>query len=220
MSLALFDMDGTIIDGDTNDISFNQYLAQGLIDKSVIDKLNYFEDLFYKGVLDINEFVRFAVTPLLNFSKEKRDLVLDNIVKNNIYPKVRLDALKQIKFHKDRGDTVVIVTSTMDYLVEVVARYLKVEYYLGAPMEQQDGRLTGKQAGIVPFQQDKITCVKEFAMRHHLSLEGMYGYGDSVNDIPMLSICEHKFAVNPNQKLLEHEFIKECTVLNWGLEWA
>ena len=216
MSLALFDMDGTIIDGDTNDISFNQYLAQGLIDKSVIDKLNYFEDLFYKGVLDINEFVRFAVTPLLNFTKEKRDLVLDNIVKNNIYPKVRLDALKQIKFHKDRGDTVVIVTSTMDYLVEVVARYLKVEYYLGAPMEQQDGRLTGKQAGIVPFQQDKITCVKEFAMQHHLSLEGMYGYGDSVNDIPMLSICEHKFAVNPNQKLLEHEFIKECTVLNWG----
>ena len=215
MSLALFDMDGTIIDGDTNDISFNQYLAQGLIDKSVIDKLNYFEDLFYKGVLDINEFVRFAVTPLLNFTKEKRDLVLDNIVKNNIYPKVRLDALKQIKFHQDRGDTVVIVTSTMDYLVEVVARYLKVEYYLGAPMEQQGGRLTGKQAGIVPFQQDKITCVKEFAMQHHLSLEGMYGYGDSVNDIPMLSICEHKFAVNPNQKLLEHEFIKECTVLNW-----
>ena len=215
MSLALFDMDGTIIDGDTNDISIHQYLAQGLIDKSVIDKLNYFEDLFYKGVLDINEFVRFAVTPLLNFSKEKRDLVLDSIVKNNIYPKVRLEALKQIKFHQDRGDTVVIVTSTMDYLVEVVARYLKVEYYLGAPMEQQDGRLTGKQAGIVPFQQDKITCVKEFAMRHHLSLEGMYGYGDSVNDIPMLSICEHKFAVNPNQKLLEHEFIKECTVLNW-----
>ena len=82
MSLALFDMDGTIIDGDTNDISFHQYLAQGLIDKSVIDKLNYFEDLFYKGVLDINEFVRFAVTPLLNFTKEKRDLVLDNIVKN------------------------------------------------------------------------------------------------------------------------------------------
>lgn len=216
MSLALFDMDGTIIDGDTNDISFNQYLAQGLIDKSVIDKLNYFEDLFYKGVLDINEFVRFAVTPLLNFTKEKRDLVLDNIVKNNIYPKVRLDALKQIKFHKDRGDTVVIVTSTMDYLVEVVARYLKVEYYLGAPMEKQDGRLTGKQAGIVPFQQDKITCVKEFAIQHHLSLEGAYGYGDSVNDIPMLSICEHKFAVNPNQKLLEHEFIKECTVLNWA----
>ena len=216
MSLALFDMDGTIIDGDTNDISFNQYLAQGLIDKSVIDKLNYFEDLFYKGVLDINEFVRFAVTPLLNFSKEKRDLVLDNIVKNNIYPKVRLDALKQIKFHKDRGNTVVIVTSTMDYLVQVVARYLNVEYYLGAPMEQQDGRLTGKQAGIVPFQQDKITCVKEFAMQHNLSLEGMFGYGDSVNDIPMLSICEHKFAVNPNQKLLEHEFIKECTVLNWA----
>ena len=216
MSLALFDMDGTIIDGDTNDISFHQYLGQGLIYKSVIDKLNYFEDLFYKGVLDINEFVRFAVTPLLNFTKEKRDLVLDNIVKNNIYPKVRLDALKQIKFHKDRGDTVVIVTSTMDYLVEVVASYLKVEYYLGAPMEQQDGRLTGKQAGIVPFQQDKITCVKEFAMQHHLSLEGAYGYGDSVNDIPMLSICEHKFAVNPNQKLLEHEFIKECTVLNWG----
>ncbi|MBQ2267501.1 MAG: HAD family phosphatase, partial [Succinivibrio sp.] len=169
-----------------------------------------------KGVLDINEFVRFAVTPILNFSKEKRDLILDSIVKNFIYPKVRAGALKQIKFHQDRGDTVVIVTSTMDYLVEVVARYLKVEYYLGAPMEQQDGRLTGKQAGIVPYQKDKITCVKKFAMQHNLSLEGMFGYGDSVNDIPMLSICEHKFAVNPNQKLLEHEFIKECTVLNWA----
>ena len=216
MSLALFDMDGTIIDGDTNDISFNQYLAQGLIDKSVIDKLNYFEDLFYKGVLDINEFVRFAVTPLLNFNKEKRDLILDSIVKNFIYPKVRAGALKQIKFHQDRGDTVVIVTSTMDYLVQVVARYLNVEYYLGAPMEQVNGKLTGKQAGIVPYQKDKITCVKKFAMQHNLSLEGMFGYGDSVNDIPMLSICEHKFAVNPNYKLLEHEFIKECTVVDWS----
>ena len=216
MSLALFDMDGTLIDGDTNDIYFSQYLAKGLIDKSVIDKLNYFEDLFYKGILDINEFVRFAVTPLLNFNKEKRDLILDSIVKNFIYPKVRAGALKQIKFHQDRGDTVVIVTSTMDYLVQVVARYLNVEYYLGAPMEQVNGKLTGKQAGIVPYQKDKITCVKEFAMQHNLSLEGMFGYGDSVNDIPMLSICEHKFAVNPNYKLLEHEFIKECTVVDWS----
>lgn len=215
MSLALFDMDGTLIDGDTNDISFSQYLAKGLIDNSVIDKLNYFEDLFYKGILDINEFVRFAVTPLLNFSKEKRDLVLDGIVKDHIYPKVRAGALKQIKFHQDRCDTVVIVTSTMDYLVEVVARYLNIEYYLGAPMEQVNGKLTGKQAGIVPYQKDKITCVKKFAMQHNLSLEGMFGYGDSVNDIPMLSICEHKFAVNPNYKLLEHEFIKECTVEDW-----
>ena len=103
----------------------------------------------------------------------------------------------------------------MDYLVQVVARYLNVEYYLGAPMEQVNGKLTGKQAGIVPYQKDKITCVKKFAMQHNLSLEGMFGYGDSVNDIPMLSICEHKFAVNPNYKLLEHEFIKECTVEDW-----
>ena len=216
MALAFFDMDGTLVNGDTNDISIGHFVDLKLAPKSIIETLNEYERRFYLGTLDINEFVRFACTPLLGLDKDKLDEVLTTTIRDHIITKVRSGALDEIKFHQAKGNTIVIVTSTMDYLVQKVAYFLGIEHYIAAPMERVDGVLTGKQCGIVPYQKDKVTRIKEFVKEHNLSLEGSYGYGDTINDIPMLSLCTYKYAVNPNEKLLEHEFIKECKIVDWN----
>lgn len=208
-------MDGTIINGDTNDLCFNEFLKLGLVDRPVIEKLNSLEQEFYKGTLDIRAFYDFAITPLMHLKMQEVDSIIHRIVKDTIIPHTMPGAVKAIKFHKDRGDIIVIVTSTMDYVVKHIASILGFDHFIAGNVVIRDNHLTHQIDGIIPFQKDKVVRIMEFAKKHSLSLEESYGYGDSINDLPMLSVCTHKFAVNPNRVLLEHEAIKELEIVSW-----
>ena len=215
MSLAFFDMDGTLVGGDTNDITLHHFVKLGIAPSDMLVKLSECERKFFEGSLDINDFVRFAVTPLLKLSKDEQYKVLHETVRDLIIPLVKPGAKRALEFHKKRGDRIFIVTSTCDYIVEHVALLLGIGDYIAAPMEKVDGRLTGKQSGIVPYQEDKVKRINEILKKDNLSLEDSYAYGDSINDLPMLMMCTHRFAVDPNEKLLNHPDLKALKVVNW-----
>ena len=215
MSLAFFDMDGTLVGGDTNDITLHHFVKLGLAPSDMLIKLTECERMFFEGSLDINEFVRFAVTPLLKLSKDEQYKVLHETVRDLIIPLVKPGAKRALEFHKSRGDRIFIVTSTCDYIVEHVASLLGISDYIAAPMEKVDGRLTGNQCGIVPYQEDKVKRINEVLKNENLSLDDSYAYGDSINDLPMLMMCTHRFAVDPNEKLLNHPDLKALKVVNW-----
>lgn len=215
MSIAFFDMDGTIIGGDTNDISIGEFVNRGIARESILTSLNNFERQFYEGTLNVSEFLKFAVKPLIGMDRDSLYKVLHDIVKTSIMPLVYPGAKRAIRFHNDRNDTVVIVTSTMDYLAEHIAEQLNIKYVIASPMEKKDGVLTGEICGIPAFQKDKVTRINMFLKEHDLTLEDSYGYGDTVNDVPMLMMCTHRYAVNPNKVLLESDSIKELTVVDW-----
>lgn len=215
MAVAFFDMDGTLIDGDTNDLSLRYFIEHGLAKPERYTQLRHYAELFFEGVLDINTFMKFAVEPLVGLSKEKLNLILSDCVKTMILPRVKKGAKEAVAFHKERGDISLIVTSTMDYLVEHIAKGVGIDYIIAAPMERIDGVLTGNQAGLVPFQGDKVVRIKEFLQEHNLNLEGSYAYGDSVNDLPMLLLCENRFAIDPNEKLISHPDFKKLVKKYW-----
>lgn len=215
MSIAFFDMDGTIVGGDTNDISIGEFVKRGIARPNIIKSLEDYERQFYEGTLNVRDFLKFAVKPLVGMDKETLYKVLHDIVKTSIMPVVYPGAKRAIKFHNDRNDTVVIVTSTMDYLAEHIAEQLNIRYVIASPMEKKDGVLTGEISGIPAFQKDKVTRINMFLKEHELTLDDSYAYGDTVNDVPMLMMCTHRYAVNPNRILLESESIKEMTVVDW-----
>lgn len=215
MSLAFFDMDGTLVGGDTNDITLHHFVKLGIAPSDMLIKLSECERKFFEGSLDINEFVRFAVIPLLKLSKEEQYKVLHETVRDLIIPLVKPGAKRALEFHQNRGDRIFIVTSTCDYIVEHVASLLGISDYIAAPMEKVDGRLTGKQCGVVPYQEDKVRRIREILKKDNLSLDDSYAYGDSINDLPMLMMCTHRFAVDPNEKLLNHPDLKALNVVNW-----
>lgn len=215
MAVAFFDMDGTLIDGDTNELSLRYFIKHGLAAPERMESLKHYGDLFYQGVLDINTFIRFAVEPLTGIAKDKLQALLSDCVKTCILPKVKPGALKQIDFHRKRGDCTVIVTSTMDYLVEHVALGLGISNIIAAPMERLNGVLTGKQAGLVPYQEGKVIRIREFIAQNMIDMDDSYAYGDTVNDLPMLLMCNHRYAIDPNANLVEHPDFNKLICESW-----
>jgi HAD superfamily hydrolase (TIGR01490 family) len=202
MSLAFFDMDGTLVDGDTNEYTLSYFMREGLAPTISFEEVKSFQNMFFEGTLNIEDFIRYAVKPLLKYSKNERDELLYKTIIKTIVPHIFTGAKKALEFHKNRHDTIVIVTSTMDYIVEHVAHTLGIEYYIAAPMAyDENGVLTGDINGIVPYQQNKVVRIKKFIEEHNFSLDDSFGYGDSINDLPMLGLCTHRYAVNANALL-------------------
>lgn len=216
MAVAFFDMDGTLIDGDTNDLSLRYMIDKGLATEDRYQKLRHYGELFFQGVLDINQFILFAVEPLVGIEKDNLQALLTDCVNSRILPHVKPGAKKAIEFHKQRGDCTVIVTSTMDYLVEHVAKGLGIDNIIAAPMERIEGVLTGKQSGLVPYQEGKVIRIKEFIKDNGVDMSESYAYGDTINDLPMLLLCNHRYAIDPNDKLVAHPDFNKLILKSWN----
>ena len=216
MGIAFFDMDGTLVDGDTNDISLHFYVQKGIIEESYLEPLAEMGRKFFLGEVDINAVAEFACKPLVGMPKEEREKLLDECVKEHIAPHFKPGALKTVKWHKDHGNTCVIVTSTNDYLVRHVADALGIPYIIASPMEQdKNGILTGRRKGVIPYQQYKVIRIKEFMLEHKFSIADSWAYGDSINDIPMLFVAKRRVAVDPNPTMREHQLFNRLTEEHW-----
>lgn len=216
MAFAFFDMDGTIIDGDSNDITYYELNKIKLVDDCFIQKLNNYEDMFYKGILDINEFVEFATTPFIKYSMDELDEILGSIVRRCIVPKIKKGARDRIDYHNENNDRVIIVTATNDYLVKHVAKALGIDDFIASSMEVKNNHLTGKKLCEVPFKQGKERRIREYLKNEDYSLKGSFGYGDSVNDIEMLLMCEHGYLVDPNENMLKDPRVKDMKVVSFN----
>ena len=216
MAFAFFDMDGTIIDGDSNDITYYELNKMKVVDDNFIQKLNNYEDMFYKGILDINEFVEFATTPFIKYSMDELDEILGSIVRRCIVPKIKKGARDRIDCHTNNNDRVIIVTATNDYLVKHIAKALGIDDFIASSMEVKNSHLTGKKLCEVPFKQGKERRIREYLKNEAYSLKGSYGYGDSVNDIEMLLMCEHGFLVDPNVNMLKDPRVKDMKVVSFN----
>ncbi len=216
MAVAFFDMDGTLVNGDTNDLSLHFYVEKGLVPLSYLEPLEEMGRQFFLGNVDINEVAIFAATPLVGMKKEDREALLDECVTTKIAPRFKKGAINAVAEHNKKGDTCVIVTSTNDYLVSHVAKAIGIKNIIASPMEQdKDGILTGKRCGIVPYQKDKVRRIHDFLKEQDLNLEGSWAYGDSINDMPMLLMTEHPIAVDPNEVMRSHQDYAKVKEEHW-----
>ena len=215
MALALFDMDGTIINGDTNDIFFKYLLDINLVDKDFVAPFKDFHEAYFKGTLKIEDFILYAIKPLLGKTREEIDAIVRPCVKDRILPKVKRGAMDAIKFHKERHDTIVIVTATVEYIIDSIAKELGIHHVIGAQIGFNNNRLEHKIISKAPYQDGKKIRLESFINEHNLSLQGSYGYGDSLNDIQMLEMVENKFAIDANDKFKLDPFYKKTKALSW-----
>lgn len=216
MSCAFFDMDGTLVNGDTNDLFFKYLLSINLVDKSFLTPMQEFHQLYYEGKLRIEDFIAYAIKPLIGKSAEEVNEIVVPCVNEQILKHIRKGAFEAIDFHRKRNDTLVIVSATVDYIINPVAKALGIDFAIAAPTEIIDNKITGNLCGIVPYQDGKRQRITEFLQEHKLTLDNAYAYGDSVNDIEMFKLCPHRFAINPTKELQENDYYKELTCLDWN----
>lgn len=206
VSLAIFDLDNTLIANDS-DYLWGQFLVdQGIVDPVYYAAQNakFYED-YQQGNLDITEFLHFSLKPLAQHDSAQMHKWRAQFITEVIRPLMLPAAQELIAIHRERGDTLMIITATNRFITAPIAELYGIENLLATTPEMQNNQYTGKFLGIPCFQAGKVTLLEQWLEEHpEATLQGSWFYSDSHNDLPLLQKVEHPVAVDPDQTLRDH----------------
>ena len=202
MTLAIFDLDNTLIAGDSDHLWGEFLCTQGLVDPDHFKAQN---DAFYQaygaGTLDIQAYLRFVLTPLIGKSVAEISAWHETFMSDWIEPILLQKASDLIDSHRQQGHIPVIVTATNTVVTAPIAQRLGIDWLLGCEVEIIDGHYTGLPSGTPSFQAGKVTRLLEWAQQQGHSLTGAWFYSDSHNDLPLLEAVDNPVAVDPDARL-------------------
>ena len=205
MALALFDLDNTLLAGDS-DYLWGCFLAsKGLVDKHIYEEANlrFYED-YKQGTLDIHEFLSFALTPLSENDANDLRAMHEEFMEEHIKPIMSLTGKDKIEEHRAKGDHLLIITATNSFVTGPIAKAFGINDLIATEPEMENGQYTGKIDGIPCFQDGKITKLNKWLETSSMNLEGSYFYSDSHNDLPLLKQVSNPVAVDPDEQLQKH----------------
>lgn len=202
MPLALFDLDNTLLAGDS-DYLWGCFLAEkGLVDRYTYEDANlrFYED-YKQGVLDIHEFLSFALAPLAENDADQLRSLHTEFMQSQISPLMTELGKARIAEHKKRGDYVVIITATNSFVTAPIATAFEADALIATEPEIINGKYTGRVAGIPCFQSGKISKLNDWLETTGMDMAGSTFYSDSHNDLPLLEKVDHPIAVDPDETL-------------------
>ncbi|MGZ8928815.1 MAG: histidinol-phosphatase [Methylobacter sp.] len=204
MSLAIFDLDNTLI-ADDSDYLWGQFLVdQGIVDKNHYESANArFYDDYKQGTLDIVEFLRFSLQPLADNNPEQLYQWRAQFIEETIRPLMLQSAQQLIDKHKARGDTLLVITATNRFVTEPIVNLYGIENLLATTPEFIDGRYTGGFNDIPCFREGKVKLLEAWLKNSTETMQDSWFYSDSHNDLPLLKLVDNPVAVDPDEKLTE-----------------
>lgn len=203
MRLALFDLDNTLLAGDS-DYEWAQFLIeQGVLERDAYEarNLEFFEQ-YKAGVLDIREFLDFQLKPLAEYPRPTLDQWHRDFMQRKIAPMISAAARELVAKHRE--DLRVVITATNSFVTGPIAREFGVEHLVATEPEQRDGRFTGAVTGLPCFREGKLIRLEDWLAGRGLNLDEFcesWFYSDSMNDLPLLERVTHPVAVDPDPKL-------------------
>ena len=216
MKLTIFDLDNTILKGDS-DYSWIEFL----INNNHVDgdfyrnKNDYFYDQYVEGKLDIHEYCEFALSTFIVLGKEKAEKLLDIFMKEIIEPMINIYILRILHKHYEAGDTLLLASATNSILVNRIGARLEFKNIIGTDPEVKDGSITGKILGDPAIGDGKLKKVVSW-MRDNgkLDFSKTTFYSDSINDLPLLESVEKPIAVNPDDRLREVSVLRGWEIVD------
>lgn len=202
MALAIFDLDHTLLSGDS-DHAWGQFL----VDKKIVDPSHYRKqnDYFYEqykaGMLDIHEYLAFVLKPLKENPLDTMLSLREEFVEERIKPLITQKARNLVAKHKEAGDDLLIITATNSFITRPIATLLGFDELIAPEPEVIDGEYTGDITGIPSFHQGKVTRLEMWLAEKNINLSGSYFYSDSHNDLPLLNIVDFPVAVDADEIL-------------------
>lgn len=207
-NLALFDLDNTLLAGDS-DYEWGLFLIEeGLLDAKTHQSKNdqFYED-YKNGCLDINAFLKFQLFPLSQHSKAFLDELHAKFMDKVVAPMMTEKAQALVNQHKANGDLCMVITATNSFVTNPIATAYGIEHLIGTEPEFLDGKFTGNVSGLPSFQEGKVTRLNSWLAERNKKLadfEVSYFYSDSHNDLPLMKLVTHPVAVDADEKLLAH----------------
>ncbi len=205
MSLAIFDLDNTLIGGDS-DHSWGEFLCE----KGIVDAISYQQqnDQFYEdykaGQLDMQAYVAFALTPLKKMSSLERQSLHQEFMLKKIELLWLPKAEQLIAQHRAKNHTLMIITATNRFITKPIADRLGIPHLLATEPEIIDDHFTGKIVGEPCFQHGKVIQLNQWLEHNNTSMDESFFYSDSINDLPLLEQVSYPHAVDPDDRLRAH----------------
>lgn len=208
MNLALFDLDNTLLSGDS-DFEWAQFLIeQGVLDRELFEAKNQaFYEQYKAGTLDIHEFLDFQLKPLSRHSRNVLDGWHAEFMRLKVRPMMGRAARDLVARHCAAGNLCAIITATNSFVTAPIAREFGVEHLIATEPEQKGGEFTGRVEGVPCFREGKVVRLESWMAQRGWNWDGFAGswfYSDSLNDLPLLRKVKHPVAVDPDATLRAH----------------
>lgn len=207
MKLALFDLDNTLLSGDS-DFEWAQFLiAQGVLDREVYEARNLaFYQQYKDGTLDIQVFLDFQLKPLARHPRSQLDAWHAQFMQSRILPMMGDPARALLQQHRDAGHTLAIVTATNSFVTAPIAREFGVAHLIATEPEQINGEYTGKVTGMPCFREGKVQRLEAWLKLQGIAredIERSWFYSDSHNDLFLMEWVSDPVAVDPDAPLTQ-----------------
>lgn len=214
--LALFDLDHTLLLGDSDYLWGEFLIEQGLVDGDFFRRENrrYYEE-YCSGQLDILAFLKFALKPLSEHSLPTLQRLHQQYMQEKILPIICPAARRLVEDHRQRGHTLMIITATNRFVTAPIAVEFNVPYLLATEPEIVNERFTGQVSGIPCFRDGKVERLNVWLKEKGANLARSWFYSDSHNDLPLLERVTHPVAVNPDSTLEAHALAKQWPILRF-----
>ena len=202
--LALFDLDNTLLAGDSDHAWGEFLISKQLVEETAHRAENdrYYQQ-YREGKLDIHAYVRFTLQPILALSRAQRLALHAEFMRNAITPLYLPKADALVEQHLNSGDLTVIVTATNEFITQPIAERFRVEHLIATELEMEKDRFTGRIEGIPCYQFGKVEKLEKWLQRQtaKLSLNDAVFYSDSINDLPLLERVSIPVVVDPDAQL-------------------
>lgn len=205
MTLAIFDLDNTLLHGDS-DHSWGQFLVeQGVVDAAEYKRTNdHFYEQYQQGTLDYDAFTAFALKPLSENSMEQLAAWHKQFMQEKVQPMLQIKAQELLQKHREQGHYLLIITATNAFITRPIAELMAVDAILATEPEIVKGRYTGKPSGTPCFREGKVQRLYEWLEETGHTLKGSYFYSDSINDLPLLQVVDKPIVVDADEALTRY----------------
>lgn len=216
MTLAIFDLDNTLLSGDS-DYAWGEFLVQkDLVDRKYHARRNaeHFED-YKAGKLNIDDFIEFQLEPLKTIPRVVLEETRAEFLQEVIRPMITESALSLVQSHREQEHTLMIITATNQFITQPIAAEFGIELLIATEVEESNGRFTGKTVGTPSFREGKVHRLKNWLKNRHENLHNSWFYSDSHNDLPLLYLVDNPVALNPDPLLKKEATLRRWKIIQW-----
>ena len=223
MNLVLFDLDHTLLNGDSQ-CEWGTFLVdQGIIEPSGFwQQHEQFRQDYENGILDIEAVLQFHLGILNRFPLEQLHAWREEYLQERIRPLILQKGFEVVDRHRQEDSDLILITATNDFLSAPIAELLGIEHLIASQGEKDSkGYYTGQSLGTPSYREGKVTRLTEWVKNQDRSFDdynSTWFYSDSHNDLPLLSKVDHPIAVNPDAQLLAHGRENNWPIMDFGVE--